>query len=176
MPNANTLATKKAQVTALAEQLKSAPSGVLVDYKGITVEEDTALRVELRKNNVNYAVVKNTLTRFAAKEAGLEGLSDVLEGTTSLALGTDEDPIAPMRIINAFSKKIEGDKFTIKAGFMDGEILPLDQVMAIADLPAKEVLQSKALGTMLAPISAFAIVIKAIAEKQGGFVEAAPAE
>ncbi len=178
MPNAKVLESKKAIVAELADKMKSASSGVLVDYRGISVAEDTALRVELRKANVEYAVVKNTLTRFAAKEAGLEGLSDVLNGTTSLALGTDEDPIAPLRVINKFSKQFKGEKFTIKAGFMDGEILPLEEVLAIADLPAKEVLQAQVLGTMLAPISSLAIVLKAIAEEKGGFVEAtaAPAE
>ncbi|MFI3250670.1 MAG: 50S ribosomal protein L10 [Eubacteriales bacterium] len=176
MPNATILETKKALVAELSGKMKSASSGVLVDYKGITVEEDTALRVELRKNNIEYSVVKNTLTRFAAKDAGLEGLSDCLHGTTSLALGTEEDPIAPLRVINSFSKKFNGEKFTIKAGFMDGEILPIDQVLAIAELPAKEVLQAKALGTLLAPISCLAVVIKQIAEQKGGFVEATATE
>ncbi|MFI3252762.1 MAG: 50S ribosomal protein L10 [Eubacteriales bacterium] len=171
MPNAKVLESKKAQVAELAEKLKSASSGVLVDYKGISVAEDTALRVELRNSNVEYSVVKNTLTRFAAKEAGLEGLSDILNGTTSLALGTDEDPIAPLRVINKFSKQFNGEKFTIKAGFMDGAILPLNEVLAIAELPSKEVLQAQVLGTMLAPISSLAIVLKAIAEEKGGFVE-----
>lgn len=181
MPNAKVLASKQEQVAELASKMKSAASGVLVDYKGITVAEDTALRVELRNNNIEYAVVKNTLTRFAAKEVGFEALSDVLHGTTSLALGTEEDPIAPLRVINKFAKQFNGEKFTIKAGFMDGEILPLNEVLAIAELPSKEVLQAQVLGTMLAPISSLAIVLKAIAEEKGGFVEAtakeeAPAE
>lgn len=171
MPNAKTLESKKAQVTELAGKLKGAASGVFVDYKGITVAEDTALRVELRNNNVEYSVVKNTLTRFAANEVGYEALSDILHGTTSLALGTEEDPIAPLRVVNKFSKQFNGEKFTIKAGFMDGKILPLEEVMAIAELPPKEVLQAQVLGTMLAPISSLAIVLKAIAEEKGGFVE-----
>lgn len=175
MPNAKTLETKKGLVEDLATKLKNASSGVLVDYKGITVEEDTALRVELRKNNIEYAVVKNTLTRFAAKEAGYEALSDVLHGTTSLALGTEEDPIAPLRVINNFAKQFKGEKFTIKAGFMDGNILPLNEALAIAELPSKEVLQAQVLGTMLAPISSLAIVLKAIADEKGGFVEKAAA-
>ena len=158
MPNASVLEQKKAIVAELTEKLQNAASGVLVDYKGITVAEDTALRNELRKNNVEYAVVKNTLTRFAAQNAGLGDLSDSLNGTTSLAI-SHEDPIAPMRVI--------------KAGFMDGKILPLDEINAMAELPSKEVLQAQVLGTMLAPITSLAIVLKAIAEEKGGFVEAA---
>ena len=141
-------------------------------YKGITVAEDTALRNELRKNEVEYAVVKNTLTRFAVEGAGLSELSESLNGTTSLAI-SHNDPIAPMRVINKFAKQFNGAKFTIKAGFMDGKILPLEEIMAIAELPAKEVLQAQVLGTMLAPITSLAIVLKAIAEEKGGFVEAA---
>ena len=172
MPNAKVLEAKKAVVAELTEKLQNAASGVLVDYKGITVAEDTALRNELRKNEVEYAVVKNTLTRFAVEGAGLSELSECLNGTTSLAL-SHNDPIAPMRVINKFAKQFNGAKFTIKAGFMDGKILPLEEIMAIAELPAKEVLQAQVLGTMLAPITSLAIVLKAIAEEKGGFVEAA---
>ena len=125
MPNANVLEAKKAIVAELTEKLQNAASGVLVDYKGITVAEDTALRNELRKNDVEYAVVKNTLTRFAAEGAGLGELSDSLNGTTSLAI-SHSDPIAPMRVINKFAKQFNGAKFAIKAGFMDGKSLPLD--------------------------------------------------
>ena len=154
MPNAKVLEAKKAVVAELTEKLQNAASGVLVDYK------------------VEYAVVKNTLTRFAVEGAGLSELSECLNGTTSLAL-SHNDPIAPMRVINKFAKQFNGAKFTIKAGFMDGKILPLEEIMAIAELPAKEVLQAQVLGTMLAPITSLAIVLKAIAEEKGGFVEAA---
>ena len=123
MPNAKVLEAKKAVVAELTEKLQNAASGVLVDYKGITVAEDTALRNELRKNEVEYAVVKNTLTRFAVEGAGLSELSESLNGTTSLAI-SHNDPIAPMRVINKFAKQFNGAKFTIKAGFMDGKILP----------------------------------------------------
>ena len=164
MPNATVLESKKAIVAELTEKLQKAASGVLVDYKGITVAEDTALRTELRKNGVEYAVVKNTLTRLAANNVGLGELSDCLNGTTSLAI-CESDPIAPMRVINKFAKQFNGDKFVIKAGFMDGKILPLNEIAALADLPSKEVLQAQALGTMLAPITSLAIVLKAIAEK-----------
>ena len=164
MPNAKVLSEKQAVVAALTEQLQGAASGVLVDYKGITVAEDTALRVELRQNDVQYGVVKNTLARFAMNNVGLGELDEVLNGTTSLAT-CDSDPIAPMRVINKFAKQFNGEKFIIKAGFMDGKVLPLNEVAALAELPSKEVLQAQVLGTMLAPITSLAIVLKAIAEK-----------
>ena len=173
MPNAKVLSEKKAVVAALEEKLKSAASGVLVDYKGITVAEDTELREELRKNGVDYGVVKNTLVRFALDDAGLNELDEVLHGTTALAVSAD-DPIAPMRVINKYSKKFNGEKFIIKAGFMDGKVLPINDIMALADLPSKEVLLAQMMGTMLAPITKLAIVIKAIA-KNGGASAAAPA-
>ena len=176
MPNAKVLSEKQAIVAELTEKLKSAASGVLVDYKGITVAEDTALRTELRQNEVDYSVVKNTLVRFAINNCGMEALDDVLNGTTSLAI-SHTDPIAPMRVINKFSKQFNGAKFTIKGGFMDGKVLSLEEISDLTDLPSKEGPQAQVLGTMLAPITSLAIVIKAIAEKGGATVEAAaPAE
>ena len=166
MPNAKVLSEKQAVVAALTEQLKGAASGVLVDYKGITVAEDTALRVELRQNEVQYGVVKNTLARFALNNVGLESLDEVLNGTTSLATSAG-DPIAPMRVVNKYAKQL-GDRFNIKGGFMDGKVLSLEEILALAELPAKDVLQAQALGMMLAPITSLAIVLKAIAEKSGG--------
>ena len=170
MPNAKVLSEKQAVVEALSEKLKNSAAGVLVDYKGITVAEDTALRNELRKNNVEYAVVKNTLLRFAVKNVGMDELSDVLNGTTALAV-SHEDPIAPARVINDFAKKLK-DKFEIKDGYMDGKVMELSEVQALANIPALPVLQAQALGTMLAPITGLAVVLKQIAEKGG---EAAPA-
>ena len=174
MPNAKVLSEKQAVVAALTEQLKNASSGVLVDYKGITVAEDTALRTELRQNEVQYGVVKNTLVRFALNNVGLEGLDDVLNGTTSLATSAG-DPIAPMRVVNKYVKQLN-DKFVIKGGFMDGKVISLEEIQALAELPSKEVLQAQALGMMLAPITSLAIVLKAITEKNGEPAEAeAPA-
>ena len=165
MPNAKVLSEKQAIVASLTEKLQGAAAGVLVDYKGITVSEDTALRAELRKNNVEYAVVKNTLLRFAVNNVGMNELDDLLNGTTSLAICQD-DPVAPARIVNDFAKKL-GDRFTIKGGFMDGKVMPLDEVMALAAIPPIPVLRAQVLGTMLAPISGLACVLKQIAEKQG---------
>ena len=171
MPNAKVLSEKQAIVAALTEKLQNASAGVLVDYKGITVAEDTALRAELRKNNVEYAVVKNTLLRFAAKNCGLDELDGILNGTTSLAICND-DPVAPARVINDFAKKCNGH-FEIKGGFMDGKVMPLNEVMALAEIPPLPILRAQVLGTMLAPISGLACVLKQIAEKQGAPAEAA---
>ena len=174
MPNAKVLSEKQAIVAALTERIQNATAGVFVDYKGITVAEDTELRNELRKNEVEYSVVKNTLTRFALNNVGLSELDSVLNGTTSLATSS-EDPIAPIRVINQYAEKMNG-KFEIKAAFMDGRVLTADEITALAKLPSKQALQAQVLGTMLAPITSLAIVLKAIAEKNGGFVEAeAPA-
>ena len=173
MPNAKVLSEKQAVVANLTNKLQNAAAGVLVDYKGITVAEDTALRAELRKNNVEYAVVKNTLLRFAVDNCGMNELDSLLNGTTSLAICQD-DPVAPARVVNDFAKKIEG-RFEIKGGFMDGKVMPLDEVMALANIPPLPVLQAQVLGTMLAPISGLACVLKQIAEKQGAPAEEAPA-
>ncbi len=174
MPNAKVLSEKQAIVNALAERIKSAESGVLVDYKGITVAEDTALRTELRKDEVNYTVVKNTLTRKALDMLGMEGLDHVLNGTTSLATA-DNDPIAPFRILSDYSKKL-GDRFNIKAAFMDGKILSDAEIAEISELPSKDALYAKVLGTMIAPITGLAVCLGQILEQKGGSLEAPAAE
>jgi len=160
MPNAKILSEKQAIVATLTEKLKSSTAGVLVDYKGISVAEDTALRTEMRKNGVDYAVVKNTLTRFAAKNAGLDELVSVLDGTTALAVSA-QDPVAAARVISAFSKKMNGQKFIVKAGFLEGKVISADKVKYLADLPSKEVLVATVLGTMMAPITGLATVLNA---------------
>ena len=179
MPNAKVLSEKQAIVAELTEKLKTASSGVLVDYKGITVAQDTALRAECRKNELDYAVVKNTLVRFAINNVGLEEMDSVLNGTTSLAL-SHGDPIAPMRVINKYAKQLGDSKFTIKGGFMDGKPVSLETIQSLASIPALPVLRAQFLGTMLAPITGLAVVLKQIAEKGGEPVavaaeEAAPA-
>ena len=173
MPNAKVLSEKQAIVAELTEKIQKSTACVIVDYKGITVEEDTALRRECRENNVDYAVVKNTLLRFAFNNTGLNDLDDLLNGTTSLALA--DDPVAPARVMADYAKKLD-DKFEIKGGFMDGKVVSLETVNALAAIPALPVLQAQVLGTMLAPISALACVLKQIAEKQGAPAEEAAAE
>jgi len=173
MPNAKVLSEKQAIVEALAKRMQEAESGVLINYKGITVAEDTKLRRELSQNGVDYSVVKNTLTRFAVEKIGLGGLDPVLNGTTSLATST-ADPIAPIRIVSDYAKKM-GDRFNIKAAFMDGELLSEAEIGEIAKLSGKDALYSIVLGTMLAPITSLAVVLGQIVEKNGGAPEEAPA-
>lgn len=163
MPSAKVLEQKKQLVAELAEKMKNASSGVLVDYKGINVADDTALRAEMRKNGVDYKVIKNTLIRFAAKEAGLEGLDEFLEGTTALAISAD-DVIAPAKVVNEFAKKNE-DIYNIKAGFMDGKVVSVEEIKALANLPSRDVLLGRLVGSLQGPIFGLALVLKAIAEK-----------
>ena len=174
MPNAKVLSEKQAIVDALAQRISGAGAGILVDYKGITVSEDTALRTELRKNEIEYTVVKNTLTRKARDKLGMGGLDHVLNGTTSMATA-DGDPIAPFRIISDYSKKL-GNRFNVKAAFMDGQILTEAEIAEMATLPSKSALYSKVLGTMLAPITSLAVCLGQILEQQGGSAEPAAAE
>lgn len=169
MPNAKVLSEKQAIVAALKERIQSASAGVLVDYKGITVAQDTELRTELRKNDIEYSVVKNTLTRFALDETGLEDLGSVLNGTTSLATSTG-DPIAPIRIVSEYADKLK-DVFTVKAAFMDGKVLSESEMKQIAALPSKDALYSQVFGTLLAPITSLAVVLNQIAEKNGYVAE-----
>ncbi|MCF2664600.1 50S ribosomal protein L10 [Oscillibacter valericigenes] len=170
MPNAKVLSEKQAIVAQLTEKIQNATAGVLVDYKGITVEEDTALRKECRENDVDYAVVKNTLLRFALNNTGLSELDDLLNGTTSLALCSD--PVAPARVMADYAKKLNG-KFEIKGGFMDGKAVDLNTINSLASIPPLPILQAQVLGTMLAPITGLAVVLKQIAEKNGASAEAA---
>ena len=165
MPNATVLESKKATVAALAEKLQNATAAVFVDYKGITVAEDNALRAQFREAGVEYSVVKNTLTRFAANQIGYSDFDDVLNGTTALACTTG-DPIAPARIVSQFAKK-NHDVLSIKGGMVEGTVLSVDQLNAFGELPSKDALIAQVLGTLLAPISSFAFVIKQIAEKDG---------
>ena len=174
MPNAKVLSEKQAIVDALAQRIQNAGAGILVDYKGITVAEDTALRTELRKDGVEYTVVKNTLTRKALDKLGMSDLDHVLNGTTSLATA-ENDPIAPFRIINDYSKKL-GERFNIKAAFMEGKVLNDAEIAEMAALPSKDALYAKVLGTMIAPITGLAVCLGQILEQKGGSVESAAPE
>lgn len=158
MPSEKVLQQNKDKVQVIGERLKSSVSGVLIDYLGLTVEEDTKLRNEFRKAGVEYKVVKNTLTGLAAKEAGLEGLDDVLHGPTSLATHTT-DLIAPAKIIVEFAKA--HDVVSIKSGFVEGKVVSVDEIKKLAELPSKEELISMTLRGLNAPIAGLANVLNA---------------
>lgn len=163
MPNAKVLEEKKALVASLVEKIKNSPAGVLVDYKGITVEDDTKLRQDLRAAGVEYTVVKNTLLRFAAQELGFNALEEHLNGTTALAISMTDDVVAPAKLMGDFAKKHE--KFTIKAGYLEGAVIPAEEVKRLGDLPSKEGLIAQVLYGFNYPITQLAIALDAIAKK-----------
>ena len=146
---------KQAVVAHLKEQLESAKGVVLTSYKGLTDAQDTELRRELREAGVSYHVVKNTMLRIAAKEAGIEGIEEHLEGTTAFAFST-EDAVAPAKVICGFIKKNkleDAEVLTVKVGMVEGKVIGVDEVKALAALPSREELIAKLLGSMNAPIS-----------------------
>ena len=143
----------------------SAQSVVLVDYRGLTVEQDTALRKNLREAGVVYKVYKNTFMNFAFKGTQFEGLSEYLEGPNAIAIST-EDATAPARILAEFAKT--ADKLEIKAGVVEGTTYDAKGIATIASIPSREVLISRLLGSLQSPVTNFARVINQIAEKNGG--------
>ena len=161
MPSQKILEEKKQIVSGLAEQMKTAVSGVFVDYCGLTVEQDTQLRNKLREAGVEYKVVKNTLTRFAAKEIGFDELDPILNGPTSLAISmTDE--VTPAKVLADFAK--DNEALEIKAGFLDGKVLSLDEVKQLAATPNRDTLLAKMLGSMNAPISNLVRTLQALVD------------
>ncbi len=173
MPNAKVLSEKQAVVESLAQRLGGAASGVIVNYAGINVADDTQLRRELTGAGIEYTVVKNTLLKFAMDKCSFNDLDHVLNGTTALAT-TVNDPIAPIRILSEFAKKLNSN-FAIKGAFMDGKVLPEQEIAEIAQLPSKDALYSQVFGTMLAPITSLAVVLGQILEQKGGSLESAEA-
>ena len=173
MPNAKVLESKKAAVTALSEKIKEATSVVFVDYKGINVAQDTNLRKQFRDAGVEYTVVKNTLTRFAAKENGYD-FDEVLNGTTAMA-STTGDPIAPARIVCEFAKKNK-IALSIKGGVVEGSVLSAAELNGFGELPSKNALVASVLGTFLAPISSLAFVLDQVRIQKENGVEPAAVE
>ena len=172
MPNAKVLESKKAIVDALTEKLQNSTSAVFVDYKGITVAQDTELRRKFREAGVEYTVVKNTLTRFAANKAGYNQFDELLNGTTSMAC-TSGDPIAPARIVCEFAKKNK-NIVKLKGGFVEGSVMSVEQLQGFGELPSKDALVAQVLGTFLAPISSLAFVLDQIRiQKEGPAAEPA---
>ena len=171
MPSSSILAQKQAIVADLAEQLKNSPAGVVVNYQGITVDADTKMRKALREAGVKYMVVKNSLTGRACDEVGLSDMKQYLTGMTAIAIGTT-DPVAPAKVLKEYAEKIES--FQILAGYLDGAVVDKDTVNTLADIPSKEVLIAKLLGSIKSPIYSFAYAIQAVVDKNGEG-EAAPA-
>lgn len=164
MPNALVLEKKQQQVAELKEKIAASVTGVIVDYKGISVADDTALRKELRENGVEYFVVKNTILSRAVEGTELEGIKSVLEGTTAIAL-SKEDYTAAARILCKFAD--DHENFKVKSGFLDGKVADVATITAIAKLPSKEVLLATVCNVLQAPIAAFARVLQAVVDKNG---------
>lgn len=161
MPNENILNAKKQKVAEITEMLKNAAAGVLVNYSGISVEDDTKLRKELREAGVKYAVEKNTLLRFAMQDAGLDQLTDVLSGATAIAISDDETAAA--RILGKYADT--HPNFTLKAGFIGTEIYDAEGVMALSKIPSKETLLAQLVGSLQGPMQKLAATLQALAEK-----------
>lgn len=168
MPSADVLQSKQKLVADLTERLKNSTAGVIVKYEGITVEKDTALRAELRKAGVEYSVIKNTLTKRACENAGFDGLTSSLEGMTAVAT-SENDPVAAAKILKKYADSIES--FEIKAGFVDGSVLDAKGVNELAELPSKEQLIGKVLGSLQSSLYSLAYVLQAIVDKNGESAE-----
>jgi large subunit ribosomal protein L10 len=166
MPNAQVLSEKQAIVAALTERMQNATCGVLVDYEGITVAQDTELRNELRKEGVEYSVIKNTLARLAIDSLGYGELDSSLNGTTSLAT-TGEDPIVPLRVLSDYAKKLNS-KFAVKAAFLEGKVLSAEEIAQLSTLSSKKDLQAQLVGTVCGPIIGLICVLDAIIAKDNG--------
>lgn len=157
MPSEKVLEKKKQIVNSLTERISESVSIVFADYRGLTVEQDTELRRALREADVEYNVVKNSLTRFAAKNSGYEELVEHLTGPVAMA--TSSDPVAPAKVLHEYSKKF--NNLELKVGVLEGKIIDVEGIKAIATLPSKEELVAKVLGGLNAPISGFVNVLNA---------------
>ena len=153
---------KQVVVSEIKEKLERASSAVLVDARGLTVEQDTVLRKQLREAGVDYKVYKNTMMNFAVQGTQFEGLKDYFEGPSAIAI-CYEDPTAAASILNKFKKDAKALEF--KAGVIEGTCYDAKGMEAVADIPSREVLISKLLGSFKSPMGSFARVIKAIAEQ-----------
>lgn len=163
MPSEKVLQQKQQMVDDLSEKFKSAAAGVFVDYCGLTVEQDTNLRNKLREANIEYSVVKNTLTKRAANNAGFSEFDEILNGPTALALSFD-DVVAPARVLAEFAK--DNEVFEIKAGFMEGKAMSLEEISALSKIPSKDTLYAMLAGGLNATIAGLARAIDAVREQK----------
>ena len=170
MPSNSILAQKQQIVADLAEQIKNSAAGVVVNYQGITVENDTAMRKALREAGVKYVVMKNTMTGRACDMVGYGDMKQYLNGMTAIAI-SESDAVAPAKVLKKFADKVES--FQILAGYLDGAVIDEKTVVALADIPSKETLIAKFLGSIQSPLYGLAYALQGIIDKNGE--EAAPA-
>ncbi|HFI0464255.1 TPA: 50S ribosomal protein L10 [Streptococcus suis] len=154
---------KQEEVSQVAQDLKSAASVVVVDYLGLTVEQVTNLRKELREAGVHMKVVKNTILRRAAAEAGIEGLDETFTGPSAIVYSAEE-VVAPAKIVAKFADT--ADKLSIKGGMIEGKVASADEMNALAKLPDRDGLLSMLLSVLQAPVRNTALAIKAVAESK----------
>ena len=177
MPSNSILVQKQQLVADLAEQIKNSEAGVVVNYQGITVDKDTAMRKALREAGVKYVVMKNTMTGRACDMVGYGDMKQYLTGMTAIAI-SENDPVIAAKILKEYADKIES--FNILAGYCDGEVIDAAGVNNLADIPSKEVLIAKFLGSIKSPIYNLAYALQAVVDKNGeeapAAEEAAPAE
>ena len=165
MASEKILESKKAKVAALTEMLQDSVSFVLVDYKGISVEDDTKLRKELREAGVEYMVVKNTMLRRAVAGTQYEALAEYFKGDTAIALSA-EDPAAAARILCKVADADKSKRFTVKGGFCDGQVLDAAGVKSLSTMPNREGLLSMLAGSLNGIIGGLAVAIQGIVDKQ----------
>lgn len=158
---------KKQTVTEIANKIKSAQCMVIVSYKGITVAEVTELRNQFRAAGVEYVVLKNTMVRRAMQELGIEGFDSVLEGPSAFAFGMN-DPVSPAKIIHAFIAKAKDDRLAVKAGLMGADVLTPAQVKSLSELPSREVLLARMVGSLQAPVAKLVYFLEALRKQQAG--------
>ena len=164
MPSNSILAQKQQIVADLAEQIKNSAAGVIVNYQGITVDADTKMRKALREAGVKYVVMKNTLTGRACDEVGYGELKQYLNGMTAIAI-SENDPVVAAKVLKEYAEKVES--FNILAGYVDGEVIDAAKVNALAEIPNKETLIAKLLGSIRSPLYGFAYALQAIVDKNG---------
>ncbi|SDW89462.1 LSU ribosomal protein L10P [Marininema mesophilum] len=155
--------SKKQVVAEIAEKFQNSKSTIITDYRGLTVAEMNELRSQLREAGVEYRVLKNTMTRRATSESNLNELDEHLVGPTAVAF-SQEDVVAPAKVLHTFAK--DHQALEIKGGVVEGRVVTLDEVKALAELPSREGLLSMLLSVMQAPVRNFALAVKAVADKE----------
>lgn len=169
MPNAKVLQAKQELVSDVSAKLRECSCTIVTDYRGLNVAQVTQLRKQLREAGVEFQVIKNTLVRRATAEAELTELDSVLTGPTAIAFSKD-DVVAPAKVLTEFAKKNE--QLKVKAGVVEGRVVGVEQIKALAELPSREGLLSMLLSVLQAPIRNFALAVKAVSDKQEGGAQA----
>ncbi|MDO4357206.1 MAG: 50S ribosomal protein L10 [Clostridia bacterium] len=161
----NNLEAKKQIVAGIVEKIQNAQSIVFVDYRGLNAEETTNMRAECRKAGVEYLVLKNTMIELAAKELNITGLDEHLEGPTAVAFSMN-DPASAAKIMLKYAKDTK--KLTVKCGYLEGAVVGEDVVQSLSELPSREVLIAKIMGSLNAPVTNFVYAVEAVRKKLAG--------